>query len=107
MPANRMNRDEFYSAMAPNDDTRLRKILWTVYWRGSAQLRERIEEELRSPEQPRVKPKKELPDPDTVLDEVTTFVTLAKDGAVEVGAELPPRARELLSQRARILSDAP
>ena len=29
------------------------------------------------------------------------------DFAVEVGAELPPRARELLSERARILSEAP
>jgi hypothetical protein len=29
------------------------------------------------------------------------------DFAVEVGAELPPRARELLSERARILNDAP
>jgi hypothetical protein len=85
MPANRMNRDEFYTAMAPNDDADLRKILWTVYWRGSAKLRERIEDELRSPEQPKVKPKKELPDPDTVLDEVTTFVKLAKDGAYMAG----------------------
>ena len=47
MPANRMNRDEFYAAMTPHDDVRLRKILWTVYWRGNAQLRERIEDELR------------------------------------------------------------
>jgi hypothetical protein len=85
MPANRMNRDEFYAAMAPNDDVRLRKILWTVYWRGSAQLRERIEDELRSPEQPTVKLKKELPDPETVLDEVRTFVSLAKDGAYMAG----------------------
>jgi hypothetical protein len=85
MPANRMNRDQFYSAMAPNDDGRLRKILWTVYWRGNALLRERIEDELRSPEQPKVKPKKELPDPDTVLDAVTTFVKLAKDGAYMAG----------------------
>jgi hypothetical protein len=60
MPANRMNRDEFYTAMAPNDDVRLRKILWTLYWRGNAQVRERIEDELRSPEQPKVKP---TPDP--------------------------------------------
>jgi hypothetical protein len=59
--------------------------LWTLYWRGNAQLRERIEDELRSPEQPKVKPKKELPDPDTVLDEVTTFVKLAKDGAYMAG----------------------
>ena len=85
MPANRMNRDEFYTAMAPNDDARLRKILWTVYWRGNAQLRERIADELRSAEQPKVKQKKELPDPGTVLDEVTTFVTLAKDGAYMAG----------------------
>jgi hypothetical protein len=88
MRANRMNRDQFYTAMAPNDDTRLRKVLWTLYWRGNAQLRERIEDEIRSPEQPKVKPKKELPDPGTVLDEVTAFVTLAKDGAYMAGG--PP-----------------
>jgi hypothetical protein len=85
VPANRMNRDEFYTAMAPNDDARLRKILWTIYWRGNAQLRERIEDELRPAEQPKVKQKKELPEPGTVLDEVTTFVTLAKDGAYMAG----------------------
>jgi hypothetical protein len=85
MPANRMNRDEFYTAMASNDDARLRKILWTLYWRGNAQLRDRIEDELRSPEQPKVKPRKELPDPATVLDEVRTFVGLAKDGAYMAG----------------------
>ena len=49
MPANRMNRDQFYAVMAPNDDARLRKVLWTLYWRGNAQLRERIEDELRPP----------------------------------------------------------
>ena len=85
MPANRMNRDEFYAAMAANDDARLRKILWTLYWRGNAQLRERIEDELRPPEQPKLEAKKELPDPGTVLDEVTTFVKLAKDGAYMYG----------------------
>ena len=52
MPANRMNRDEFYAAMAQSDDARLRKILWTVYWRGNAQVRERIEDELRPADRP-------------------------------------------------------
>jgi len=85
MPANRMNRDEFYAAMAHCDDARLRKILWTVYWRGNAQLRERIEDELRPQDQPKVKPKKELPDPAGVLAEVTTFVELAKAGAYMAG----------------------
>jgi len=80
-----MNRDEFYAAIAPHDDARLRKILWTVYWRGNAQLRERIEDELRPQDQPKVKPEKELPDPVGVLDEVTTFVELAKDGAYMAG----------------------
>jgi hypothetical protein len=90
-----MNRDEFYAAMAPNDDARLRKILWTLYWRGNAQARERIEDELRSPEQPKVKPRKELPDPATVLDEVTTFVKLAKDGAYMAGDRPDPGRRPL------------
>jgi len=85
VPANRMNRDEFYAAMAPNDDARLRKVLWTLYWRGNAQLRERIEDELRPPEQPKLKAKNELPDPDTVLAEVMTFVALAKGGAYMAG----------------------
>jgi hypothetical protein len=85
MSVNRMNRDEFYTAMAPSDDARIRKLLWTLYWRGNAQLRERIEDELRSPEQPKAKAEKELPDPDTLLDEVTTFVKLAKEGAYMAG----------------------
>jgi hypothetical protein len=67
------------------DDARLRRILWTVYWRGNVQLRERIEDELRPQDQPKVKPKKELPDPAGVLGEVTTFVELAKDGAYMAG----------------------
>lgn len=85
MPANRMNRDQFYAAMAPHDDARLRKILWTVYWRGNAQVRERIEDELRPQDQPKVTPKKEPPDPDGVLAEVTTFAELARDGAYMAG----------------------
>jgi hypothetical protein len=59
--------------------------LWTVYWRGNAQLRERIEDELRPKAQPKVKPKKELPDPPAILAEVTTFVELARDGAYIAG----------------------
>ncbi len=85
MPANRMNRDEFYAAMAANDDARLRKVLWTLYWRGTAQLRERIEDELRPPDRPKVIAKKEPPDPDAILAKVTTFVELAEAGAYMAG----------------------
>lgn len=81
MSANRMNRDEFYAAMGPHDDAHLRKVLWTLYWRGNAQLRERIEDELRPQELPKVKSKKEPPNPETVLNKVTTFVELAQAGA--------------------------
>jgi hypothetical protein len=98
MSANRMNRDEFYTAMAPSDDVRLRKILWTLYWRGNAQVRERIEDELRPSEQPKVKPRKERPDPGAVLDEVTTFVELAKDGAYMAGDR---RVRSTTQRRGR------
>ena len=52
--------------MAAHDDARLRKVLWTLYWRGTAQLRERIEDELR-PDRPKVIAKKEPPDPDASL----------------------------------------
>jgi hypothetical protein len=38
--------------------------LWTLYWRGDARLRERIEAELRPPGQPKVKQKKEVPAPE-------------------------------------------
>jgi hypothetical protein len=108
MPANRMNRDEFYAAMTPHDDARLRKILWTVYWRGNAQLRERIEDELRPQDQPKVRPKKELPDPAGVLEEVTTFVELAKDGAYMAGdrrVHHTERSRWRLTFR-RLVADA-
>jgi hypothetical protein len=52
MAANRMNRDEFYVTMALSDEAGLRKVLWTLYWRGDARLRERIEDELQITPQP-------------------------------------------------------
>jgi hypothetical protein len=85
MPANRMNRDEFYAALAPHDDAHLRKVLWAVYWRGDARVRERIEDGLRPQDRPAVRRKNELPDPARVLDEVTTFAELARDGAYMAG----------------------
>ena len=44
----RQIQDYLYTAMAPNDDARLRKILWTLYWRGNAQLRDRKSTRLNS-----------------------------------------------------------
>ncbi len=84
MPANRMNREEFYAKVSPLDAEQLRKVLWTLYWRGTAQARERIEDALSPPDTPKSKTQA-LPDPDQVLDDVTEFVSLARDGAFMYG----------------------
>jgi hypothetical protein len=80
-----MNREEFYTKISPLDTEQLRKALWTVYWRGTAQVRERIEDALTpdAPQPTRKAP--DLPDPAEVLAEVTEFVSLARDGAYMYG----------------------
>jgi hypothetical protein len=86
MPANRMNREEFFAKLAPMDEAHLRKVLWNLNWRGSAQVRERIEAELSPAEQQARKQKAAgPPDPRLVLGDVTEFVGLARDGAYMAG----------------------
>ena len=86
MPANRMNRDEFFAKLAPLDEDRLRKVLWNLYWRGSATVRERIEGELDPVEHARGKrPGAAPPNPGLVLDEVREFAELARSGAYLAG----------------------
>lgn len=41
--AKRMNREQFFRAASGLDEDRLRKALWNLYWRGTANMRERIE----------------------------------------------------------------
>ncbi len=43
MPANRMSRDEFFATFAPLDAEQRGKVLWNLYRRGTAAVRERIE----------------------------------------------------------------
>ncbi|MFZ0159419.1 MAG: hypothetical protein WAL50_10350 [Kineosporiaceae bacterium] len=83
---NRMNREQFAAATAGLGEAELRKALWTVYWRGTAAVRERIEEILspdtagavrRSPPQ--------APDPDDVLAAVQEFTGLVRSGAYIAG----------------------
>jgi hypothetical protein len=90
-----MNRKQFFRVMSGLDDDRLRKALWNLYWRGTANVRERIDAELagdggtRSPRAP------EPPaDPETVRDEVDDFVELARSGAYLAGnRRVSPRER--------------
>jgi hypothetical protein len=86
MAANRMNRDEFFAQLSRLDDDRIRKALWNLYWRGSAELRERIEGELEpAAKAARARAAAQPADPESVLAEVRDFVELARAGAYMYG----------------------
>ncbi|MGH3423028.1 MAG: hypothetical protein ACRDOD_25920, partial [Streptosporangiaceae bacterium] len=86
MPANRMNHDEFFAKLAPLDVDQRGKVLWNLYWRGTAAMRERIEGELDPPgRERRKKAAAEPPDPGQVLAEVSGFAELAGSGAYIAG----------------------
>ncbi len=91
----RMDREQFFEKLAPLDDARLRKALWSLYWRGTDVIRERIETELDpDPATPAKKKRAETPDPELVLDEVTDFVALARSGSYMGGdRRVSPRER--------------
>jgi len=83
---NRMNREQFFAKANRLDEDRLRKALWTLYWRGTAQMRERIEAELDPDTTARRRAAKPDPvDPHEVLYEVREFVELARAGAYMAG----------------------
>lgn len=81
MTAHRMNRDQFFAKLAVLDEDGLRKALWTLYWRGSAPVRERIEEQLE-PEGRRggLRHDQSPADPAVVLGEVRDLVEPARSG---------------------------
>jgi len=77
-----MNREQFFGVVSEFDDDRLRKMLWNLYWRGTANVRERIEVELADDGSARpARPAKAPADPEAVRGEVDTFVALARAGA--------------------------
>lgn len=76
-----MSRDQFYAKLGELDQDGLKKVLWTLYWRGSQPARERIEAQLDPDEQPRQQRGRHRPDPAEVLGEVEEFVALARAGA--------------------------
>ncbi len=90
-----MDREQFFRVVSALDDDRLRKALWNLYWRGTANVRERIEVELASDGRghpPR--PAKAPADPETVRFEVDDFVSLARSGAYMGGdRRVSPRER--------------
>ena len=90
-----MNREQFFRVVSGLDEDRLRKALWNLYWRGTANVRERIEVELASDGRGRPpRPAKAPADPETVRDEVDDFVALARSGAYLGGdRRVSPRER--------------
>lgn len=81
-----MNREQFTAATAGLGEPELRRALWTVYWRGTAAVRERIEEIITSDAggtTRRAVPA--APDPDEVLAAVQEFTGLVRSGAYLVG----------------------
>jgi hypothetical protein len=82
----RLNRDEFFDMLSGLGEAELQKALWTLYWRGSAALRDRVEAAIDPPAKhaggPSLKPAQ---DPELVLGEVTEFASLARKGAYLAG----------------------
>jgi hypothetical protein len=82
----RMNREQFFGKLTSLDEERLKNVLWTLYWRGSADLRAKIEAELDPVSgDRRAGPVKEAVDSQSVLGEVGDFVGLARAGAYMAG----------------------
>ena len=86
MAQGRLNRDQFFEKLAEMEATDLKKALWTLYWRGAAPLRERIEA-IIDPQRTEVRDRgvKSPPDPGLVLGEVREFAALARSGAYLAG----------------------
>ncbi|TDB99320.1 hypothetical protein [Actinomadura sp. 7K534] len=85
MATKRMNKDAFYRELAGLNDDALRKLLWTLYWRGTKQFRERIETEIQPANTKPTVADKERIDPQEALRDVTDFVSLARAGAYMAG----------------------
>ena len=80
----RLNRDEFYARLAPLDEAGLRKALWTLYWRGSAPVRERVLAVV-DPQSVAVEARVAVVDAEALLAEVEEFAALARHGSYMAG----------------------
>jgi hypothetical protein len=77
-----MDRDEFFALLEGLDRDRLENALWTLYWRGPADLRQRIEAQLTADGTTPARRREPVgPAPAEVLAEVREFVALARSGA--------------------------
>ncbi len=91
----RLNRAQFFEKMSGLGQAELKKALWTLYWRGSATVRERVESAIDPPAGgPDASLRRPALDPDVVLSEVTEFAMLARKGAyLAADRRVSPRER--------------
>lgn len=82
--AERLNREQFYARLALLDEAGLRKALWTLYWRGSAPVRERVLAAVDPPSAV-VGATVAAVDADALQAEVEAFAALARHGAYLAG----------------------
>ncbi len=90
-----MNRDEFFAKLAKHSPDQVAKAMWNLYWRGSAQMRERIEAELDpAQKEARRRAARRPPNPDNVLFDARDFAELARSGSYLGGdRRVSPRER--------------
>lgn len=106
MPQDRLNRDEFYARLAALNEEQLKKALWTLYWRGAAPVRQRIEAEISPLPAARRPAAPDPPDPARVLERVRSFTELARSGAYIAGdRRVSPKERSRWRVTFRGLAD--
>lgn len=78
----RLSREDFFHTLAPLDDEALRKALWTLYWRGTAQMQDRVLDTV-DPVRAKVRRGRAQAPADAArtLERVTDFARLARVGA--------------------------
>ncbi len=86
MVTQRMDKTAFLKALDGRSPEDLRTMLWTAYWRGTAAMRERIEELLAPQEAAAKRAVEARVDPTFCLDEVVTFCARARNGDYMRGA---------------------
>lgn len=86
MTADRLNRAEFYQRLSALDEAGLMKALWSLYWRGSVSMRERIMAVIdpSSASAHAIRVAADV-DADAVLSEVREFAALARHGSYLAG----------------------
>ena len=97
MVSDRLSREQFYDALAELNEAGLKKALWTVYWRGSAPVRDRVmaavDPSYGAAQASRLS-REAAVDAGAVLAEVRQFAALARRGSYLAGdRSVSPKAR--------------